>query len=367
MVALLDAAPPAGRSAAGHTWMQRRGIDILAALGMVGPYTPANTALEKIVADKDAPISLRCTASEALAHWVPNTKKIDASTVSQNLGLIAVKACKDELDRIAALEAREEEMKELRELIKKANPAATGQFGAMAGGMGGYGSGGEGMEEMYGGAEGYGGAGEGGDEEMYGEGEDMEAMYGGMEGMGGMGMYGGPGGIGAEIPIDPRIIWSQRRLKYQLTCVKHGLDGMAIAGKASQHTAAVTQVAEAVEAALALTDPPEEKPDLEGLTESIQQAIGGLAFLAPEEAEIGVEPVTELPTGVVPPDAEPALPPAVDPTAAPPEPTVAPPDAAAAPPDAAGGGGAPAEAAAPPEAAPPAEAAAPPELPPGVE
>ncbi|HUG69591.1 MAG TPA: hypothetical protein VMM76_17700 [Pirellulaceae bacterium] len=318
MIALLNSAPPATRSPAGHTWMQRRAIDILAALGMVGVYPEANAALEKIVADKDAPISLRCTASEALARWAPNGQKNDASTVSRNLGLIAVKACKDELDRIAALVTQEKEMKMLRELIKKPNPAATGQFGA-----GGYGGG----TEMSGGGEMYGGDMGAGGEEMYGGGDDMPGGMGGMGdmdggmggmdgGMGGMyggmgGMYGGMPGIGpAAIPTDPRIIWSQRRLKYQLTCVKQGLRGMAIAGKSSQHEKVVDQITKAVELALALTDPPAEKPDLEGLTQSIQKGLNGLAFLAPQAAAIDTEPVSELPPGADPTEAS-ALPPGV--------------------------------------------------------
>ena len=317
MIALLNSTPPATRSPAGHTWMQRRAVDILAALGMVGAYPEANAALEKIVADKATPISLRCTASEALAQWPAGNNKIDATKVSKDLGLIAVKACTDELDRIAALVAQEEEMTKLRELIKKANPAATGQYGS----TGQYGMGG-GDESMYGGGESmYGGAGgeSGGDESMYG---GDESMYGG-----GMGMYGMPGAA-AAIPTDPRIVWSQRRLKYQLTCVKRGLAGMALAaGKGSQHEKVVTQVAKAVDLALTLTDPPAEKPDLEGLTESIQKGIRGLAFLAPAAAAIGVEPVTELPPGAAPPGvppagaatppaatADPAAPPGVDAT-----------------------------------------------------
>jgi len=328
MIALLNAAPPATRSPEGHTWMQRRAVDILAVLGMVGAYPAANGALEKIVADKDAPISLRCTASEALAQWVPTSNKIDASAVSRNLGLIAVKACKDELDRIAALVTQEEDMKKLRELIKKANPVASGQFGGMAGGSGG----GEMGMEMYAGGGEYGGGSDAGEMETYGM-DSMEMMMGGA---GGMGMYGGGmlGGKGAEIPTDPRLIWSRRRLKYQLTCVKRGLDGMVIAGKASQHEKAVGEVAKAVELALALTDPPEDKPTLEGLTESIQKGLQGLAFLAPEVAEIGVEPVTELPAVDLLPGAEAATPaapaaaaalpdelgaPAVDPITAPAE------------------------------------------------
>ena len=165
---------------------------------------------------------------------------------------------------------------------------------------------------------------------MSGEDEDMENMYGGI------GMYGGIlGGADPQIPTDPRVIWSRRRLKYQLTCVKRGLAGMAIAGESSQHEKVVAQVAEAVEAALALTDPPEDKPDLEGLTESIQKGLRGLAFLAPEAAEIGVQPLTELP-----PDAAPATPAAA---------------------------GEPAAAAAVDSTAPATEGAAPPDLPPGVE
>jgi hypothetical protein len=334
MVSLLNSSPPAGRSEAGHTWMQRRAIDILSALRMIGMYPDATTALEKIVANQAAPMSLRCSASEALARWAPNSRvKIAADTVSKNLGSIAVKACKDELDRIAKLEAWEVEQKELRDLVKKANPAATGQFGAMAGGM--VGGGGEGMMGMM--MSGEGGSGGAGEGEMGMQG--MEGMMGGMmSGMGGM--SGMMGGIGALVDVDPRIIWSQRRLKYQLTCVKRGLEGMAIAGKGSPQEATVERVAEAVDTALGLTDPPAEKPNLEGLSESIEEAIRGLAFLAPAPTETGVDPTTNLPPGALPPSAEPAPP------------------------------AAPAEAAAPPAAATPAaDSAAPPAaagLPPGV-
>ncbi len=301
MLALLNAGPPAGRSAEGHTWMKRRAIDILAVLGTIGVKAETNAALEKIVADANAPISLRCTASEALAHWTPTANKVDAGDVSQNLGLIAVKACKDELDRIAALERREKEMKDLRELIKKPNPVASGQFGASSGAGGGGGMM-SGMMESYGGA-----AGEEGEEMMGG---DMDAMYG--DAGGGMmsGLYGGmTGGTGAEIPTDPRIVWSQRRLKYQLTCVKRGLEGMTIAGKATPQEKAIEKVKLAVEAALALTDPPKDKPTLEGLTESIQAGLSALAFLAPAAAG----PAAELPPALDP--AALAAPPAADPAA----------------------------------------------------
>ena len=321
MIALLNAVPPATRSPEGHTWMQRRAIDILAAAGMVGLYPEANAALEKIVADKDAPISLRCTASEALAQWPQGSNKVDASTVSRNLGLIAVKACKDELDRIAALVKQEEEMKTLSELIKKANPAATGQFGSMAGGASGEGGYGGDMGAM--GGENYGGAGM--ESAASGMGMEMYTM--------GAGGYGGLPGSPLVVPTDPRIVWSQRRLKYQLTCVKQGLTGMATAGKASQHEKVVTQIAKAVDAALAQTDPPPEKPDLTGLTESIKKGLSGLAFLAPEVAAIGIDPVSGLPPG-----AEPAAPAAVAPGvpgAAKPAPVdpAAPPAAGAAPAD----------------------------------
>ncbi|MEO8494366.1 MAG: hypothetical protein ABI614_04805, partial [Planctomycetota bacterium] len=332
MIALLNSAPPAGRTAEGHTWMQRRAIDILAALGMVGAYPEANAALEKIVADNAAPISLRCTASEALAQWAPNSQqKVDAGTVSKNLGLIAIKACKDELDRIAALERQAKEMKQLRELIKKASPVASGQFGSATGGAG------TGMDGMYGG-EGYGGGGATGEQAMD---PGMDTMYGG-----GMGMYGGMAGSPtAKVPTDPRIVWSQRRLKYQLTCVKHGLAGMSIAGKTSPQAKAIEQIAKAVDTALALTNPPADKPTLEGLTASIREGVRGLAFLAPEAAEIGAEPVVDLPVDGLPPAADPASPAA--------------PAAAAATP------AAPAAPVANP-VAPPAEAALPTDLPPGL-
>ena len=140
--------------------------------------------------------------------------------------------------------------------------------------------------------------------------------------MEGMGMYGMGGELAAAIPTDPRIVWSQRRLKYQLTCVKRGLEGMAVAGAKSQHEKTVTQVAEAINTVLTFTDPPAEKPDLEGLTESIQKGVRELAFLSPAAADIGADPLTD-PTGELPPGTEPtapsapAAPPAIGPTTPP--------------------------------------------------
>ncbi len=290
MLALLESAPPASRSSEGHTWMQRRAIDILASLGMVGVDPKMNAVLAKIVADEAAPISLRCTASEALAHWSADGKqKIDATALSRQLGILAVKACADELTRIGALGARERELTALRELLSKPNPAASGAM--------------QGQGMMTGAGGGYPGAGEMG----YGESMSMEESMPQMDmmGMGGYGEYGQMMGgiVAATVPVDPRVDWSRRRLKYQLTCVKLGLDGMKVAAKAdAAQVKNVEAVLKGVTDVLAAAEPPADKPTLAGFAKSVREAVGKLAFLTPAAAAAAAVAVEdELPSDDVPP------------------------------------------------------------------
>ena len=98
MKALLDEkTPPAGRSVDGHTWLRRRAADVLATLGAVGDNRSIFDSLVRIVGDAEEPISLRCTAAEALGSLVyTDVTGIDALATARQLGALAAFACRTE-------------------------------------------------------------------------------------------------------------------------------------------------------------------------------------------------------------------------------------------------------------------------------
>lgn len=185
----------AGRTPSGQTWLQRRALEVLSAIGRDnGQILPAIVA---IVKDDDAPISLRLSAAKALHYFYYDAQtKVALEDTSNALGLLAIKICRNELARVEA------------EKEAEAAQAAGGvtDFGGGMGGMDG------GMGGAMGGMDG-------------GMGGAMGGMDGGMGGMdGGMGgMMGGMGGDvfggGASVLSKEekrRVDYSRRILAYQL-------------------------------------------------------------------------------------------------------------------------------------------------------
>ena len=90
MKTLLDEkTPPAGRNEAGHTWLRRSAADVLATLGAVGDNRGIFDSLVRIVGDAEEPLSLRCTAAQALGSLVyTDVTGIDALATARQLGRI---------------------------------------------------------------------------------------------------------------------------------------------------------------------------------------------------------------------------------------------------------------------------------------
>jgi hypothetical protein len=172
--------PPPGRSPQGHTWLQRRGIDVLAMLG-TDPDAQILSAIEAFAADDNSPMSLRLTAARSLANFKYDAQTtIAAIPAAYTLGSLAARACRNEITRV-------DDAKRKKNRGQKTGEGGTGMQGGM-----------EGMEGM---------AGDGG---------AMEGMFGG-------------GGPGAETenqlnPADASIVqYTRRRLKYQLFYIQQGL------------------------------------------------------------------------------------------------------------------------------------------------
>lgn len=114
--------PPAGvkRSPEGHAWIQRRGIEVLAALGEVGDNGEVLAAVTNILADEDAPISLRCSAAGSLVRFnYSDPASVDAAGIARDLAKLATMACTNEVNRVEQLLAREAEDKELRQILTR--------------------------------------------------------------------------------------------------------------------------------------------------------------------------------------------------------------------------------------------------------
>ena len=179
MLSLVNAKdPPAGRSREGHDWMRRRAVEILGWLGSVGDNDKVFVALDALVADDAAPVSLRCAAAEALGRLnYPARLSVNVVEMAKKLGALGAYAC--------LKEARRVELQQEREQKEKAAASGVGAYGAGA------------------------------------------TAYSGGYGGGMPGMFGAPS-IGTGDTFDPlayRIDLTRRRVKYQTLMVKRGLAG----------------------------------------------------------------------------------------------------------------------------------------------
>jgi hypothetical protein len=175
LIALAQATkPPAGRSEEGHTWMRRRAVEGLMFAALPGTTKQIADVIEKLIANKDEPIALRCTAADSLGRLDYKDPVLPAAEpTARELGYLALVACNSELVRL-------EDVHKQDDLRTK----STSRFGGIGGGMGGMGGGAAGGA-MPGGASG--GAMKGG------------MMSPGMAGMGGM-AKGPPNMVGKTGP-----------------------------------------------------------------------------------------------------------------------------------------------------------------------
>ena len=306
--------PPAGRTVEGHAWMQRRAIDVLGALGTIGTNVNATQAVDAMVADAKAPLSLRCSAAEALGELdLPPETRLEPISTAQKLGELAVYACQRELKRYA------DEKSFLEEKKKAAGGVAGGGMpggpgGGMPGGMPG-GPGGAMPGAMPGGMPGGpGGAMPGAMPGAFGD----DGPGGGMPGMPGFGGAGGAAKKGVTID-DHRLSVAQRRIRSQMHAVKVGLAGVqgktsGIQGltKDAKQKELIQKLADEVKAIRDMSDDEQYKTleklmtDLKTKTTALEKTMRAVVALnKPADAAV---PAADDGPGAAPPAKQPAAP-----------------------------------------------------------
>jgi len=167
---------PEGRSQGGHDWMRRQAIEIAGFLGSVGQNGKVVSALDALVADETTPVSLRCSAAEALGRLnYPANTNMNVADTAKKFGAVAVYACHKELMRVEDQQKLEEE--------EKGTAGGASAFGGQS--------------------------------------------FGGALGGTSSGAYGAAfGGKAAAGPLAYRIAMTRRRVKYQTLLVKTGLVGV---------------------------------------------------------------------------------------------------------------------------------------------
>ena len=279
----------AGRSLSGHTWLQRRAIEVLSAIGRDNGQIL--TKMVSIIKDENSPISLRLSAAKALHYFYYDDRtKVAVEETSNSLGLLAIQICRNELARV-------EKEKEL----EASNAAGgVGDFGAgMMGGMDG------GMDGGMGGMDGG----------MGGMAGGMGGMMGGMGGAMGGDVFGG-GASTLSKEEKRRVDYSRRILAYQLYHVVLGIGkqgrqagpntiastGMVLAvTQDNAGQAALTQLQEGMDALIETIripednstvspDEPVSEPDRETMLGNLEGEVRKLeSFLLPAVAPATVE------------------------------------------------------------------------------
>ena len=288
MLALVNTKqPPAGRKPDGHVWMQRRGIEILAALGLVGTNDPVNQAISGLVRDHNADLSLRLTAAEALGKIYvkpPAKSTLDPAKESLQLAALLVETCRQELDRIDAWQ------KKKNPLFGDPSMGGSGMAGMMSGGMPGMMSGG--MPGMSGGS------------------SDAGYEAAAAAGMGMPGTESSSGGMMMNTgPKDPVVELFRRQLKYEVECVKRGISGVSrlvVVPNSRKHP--FDDLKKDIDAVWTATDP--TASSLPVLQKSLKDSLKGLetktaALLPKPKVEAPAEEESDLPDG---PAAAPAIP-----------------------------------------------------------
>ena len=289
----------AGRTVSGQTWLQRRALEVLSAIGRDNGQILSRVV--EIIKDENAPISLRLSAAKALHYFYYDAQtKVAVEDTVNALGLLSIKICRNELARVEAE----------KEAEAAAVAGGVGDFGAGMGGMeGGMGGAMGGMEGGMGGMEGGMGGMEGG-------------MGGMMGGMGGDVFGGGPSVLSKE--EKRRVDYSRRILAYQLYHVvlaigKQGRQagpntipstGMVLAvTQDNAGQAALTKIQEGMDSIIATIripsaegtvspDEPADEPDRETMLANLEDEVRKLeSFLLP------ATPAAEVETPAVTPDA----------------------------------------------------------------
>ncbi len=262
-----ETTPPGKRSAAGHAWMRSRAIDALAAIGEPGKNQSVYNALNAVVAEKDAPLSLRCAAANGLGLIrYPNDFKADFTKSAQGIATVAVASTERGF-------ARFQMMKDA--IASKENKPSSGGLGG--GGLEGGGlapPGGGGLAPPGGGDDGGGGLappGLGGPPSGDG---------------GGFGLGGGQAGMSPEAKYPEYVIANLKRaLRTELLCAQRGVQGTTkgsltgLVGIAVviPHKEPVTQINDSIETLLTILA--ENKDDFDETIDDLKEQVESLKDL----------------------------------------------------------------------------------------
>jgi len=96
MLMIFHAKPPHARSVEGHIWMQRQAIEILGEMRSTLSNPEVANLIAKIVADRNAPMTLRCAAAKAQGQWAPKEWGGNPAIAIGHLGLLASDICRQE-------------------------------------------------------------------------------------------------------------------------------------------------------------------------------------------------------------------------------------------------------------------------------
>jgi hypothetical protein len=236
MLATIEAQnAPSQSTKDGFVWLQRRAMDVLGALGVVGTNDAANKAISALVRNSEADLALRLSAAATLARIpAPDPAKptvkltiapATAAADSRYLGALLVVAVQKDFAR-------------LDEMQKKSQYGMDMYAGGMGMSMPGEYSGGA-MPGDYGSMPGM---------ETSGAETMMSDMPGGY-GYGGYGMAAGP--------KDPQMELFRRRIKFEVQCVEQGLAGLKRAvPQKSLESDSIDRIATEVASIKKATDPP---------------------------------------------------------------------------------------------------------------
>jgi hypothetical protein len=91
--------PPAGRDAAANQYLRRSAAQVLAVIGDPGPNERIVKAIEAVVADPDAKLTMRCEMAQLLGEFkYPKSAESDVQRIAWMATHLAVDLCKQQLE-----------------------------------------------------------------------------------------------------------------------------------------------------------------------------------------------------------------------------------------------------------------------------
>jgi len=131
---------PASRSKSGHDWIQGLAIQILGELGWAGKNNAIATVMNKTVHNKEASVSKRCAAIEALSKLnIKSAEGLNVEKATKGLGITTAYVCREVSTRLLN---RYHDREQNGGGYEGGGASAGGAYGG--GGGGGYGGGGDG-------------------------------------------------------------------------------------------------------------------------------------------------------------------------------------------------------------------------------